>query len=180
MPVRTQQKANGYLITVTARSLPLDVRSGNGTDRHRCACKSVSAQKTAYERRHLQQARWSRGMILASGARGPGFKSRTSPRKWTILFAECGFLHLEKVFYCFKHLFFSTPKLQRRKTAHTKQKKGLAQIWQPRTCAHVSNLPPPSIFIAKQDTSNGTETAEELSSIPLGRAGVFRAGAVLP
>lgn len=24
-------------------------------------------------------ARWSRGMILASGAGGPGFKSRTSP-----------------------------------------------------------------------------------------------------
>ena len=27
----------------------------------------------------LDVARWSRGMIRASGARGPGFNSRTSP-----------------------------------------------------------------------------------------------------
>ena len=28
---------------------------------------------------HRLVARWSRGMIRASGARGPGFESRTSP-----------------------------------------------------------------------------------------------------
>ena len=28
----------------------------------------------------VDKARWSRRMILASGARGPGFKSGTSPR----------------------------------------------------------------------------------------------------
>ena len=31
------------------------------------------------------EARWSRGMIRASDARGPGFKSRTSPTFTTFL-----------------------------------------------------------------------------------------------
>ena len=34
----------------------------------------------------LTPARWSRGMIRASGARGPGFKSRTSPEILKLVF----------------------------------------------------------------------------------------------
>ena len=38
-------------------------------------------------------ARWSRGMILALGARGPGFESRTSPTVFFNMHKSCYFFY---------------------------------------------------------------------------------------
>ena len=49
----------------------------------------------------FQSAAWSSGMILASGARGPGFNSRSSP--FSIVLAICKFDYDRSS--CFKHMF---------------------------------------------------------------------------
>ena len=61
--------------------------SGRGFESHRCQEKTFSPLHRIELREHQSLlsvqwqawARWSRGMIRASGARGPGFNSRTSP-----------------------------------------------------------------------------------------------------
>ncbi len=58
-------------------------------------------------------ARWSRGMILASDARGPGFKSRTSPpRALEPLFSSSIFSQAVSL-----HAAFSGPIAHRRKAS---------------------------------------------------------------
>ena len=60
--------------------------SGRGFESHRCQENTffshriqVQEHQTLLSGPGQVWARWSRGMIRASGARGPGFNSRTSP-----------------------------------------------------------------------------------------------------
>ena len=59
--------------------------SGRGFESHCCQndfLKFISRTQLTFEPyagTDVSWARWSRGMIRASGARGPGFNSRTSP-----------------------------------------------------------------------------------------------------
>lgn len=62
--------------------------------------------------RHLT-AQWSRGMILALGARGPGFKSRLSPVFWNKWLSNGKFNFARMVRLTHKHRLCTVPFNQR-------------------------------------------------------------------
>ena len=62
-------------------SAPENRKATKGARRRRSFARALSQATLTTEKTDCQLAAWSSGMILASGARGPGLNSRSSPNE---------------------------------------------------------------------------------------------------